>query len=35
MREEFDAHQFSHVRINDEIQDHERRISKVEKASSN
>lgn len=30
MREEFETHQFSHSRINDEIQDHERRIAKLE-----
>ena len=32
MREEFQAHQYSHARINDEIQDHEKRIDKLETA---
>lgn len=31
LREEFDSHQFSHTRINDELQDHEKRITKIEK----
>lgn len=30
MREDFSAHQFSHRRINDELQDHEKQISKLE-----
>ena len=30
MREEFDTHQFSHSRLNDEINDHDKRISKLE-----
>ena len=33
-REEFQAHQFSHTRINDELQDHDRRISKLEVPAS-
>lgn len=32
MREEFDAHQFSHQRINDEINGHENRITNIEQA---
>lgn len=32
MREEFDVHQYSHARINDEIQDHEERIKNLETA---
>lgn len=32
LREEFHSHQYSHVRINDEIQDHEKRINKLETA---
>jgi len=27
MREEFDTHQYSHRRINDEVQDHEKRLA--------
>ncbi|KKT66325.1 MAG: hypothetical protein UX25_C0025G0003 [Candidatus Woesebacteria bacterium GW2011_GWC2_45_9] len=30
MREEFDAHQFSHVRINDELQEHDTRLKSLE-----
>ncbi len=30
MREEFDTHQYSHTRINDDFQDHDQRISKLE-----
>lgn len=30
MREEFDTHQFSHTRINDDLQDHEKRIAVLE-----
>ena len=33
MREEFNAHQFSHMRINDDISDHEKRLIKLEKTS--
>ncbi len=33
MREEFDTHQYSHVRINDEIQDREKRIKVLESVS--
>ena len=32
MREEFDTHTSSHMRINDELQDHQKRINKVEKS---
>lgn len=31
MREEFDAHQFSHARINETLDDHEIRLSTLEK----
>lgn len=30
MREEFDTHQYSHTRINDDLQDHDQRMSKLE-----
>ena len=30
MREEFDAHQFSHVRINYELQEHDTRLKSLE-----
>ena len=30
MREEFNTHQYSHRRINDEIQDHDKRLKKLE-----
>ncbi|MFC1625501.1 hypothetical protein ACFL1Q_00465 [Patescibacteria group bacterium] len=30
MREEFDAHQFSHIRINDDLQEHDKRIKTLE-----
>ena len=30
MREEFDVHQFSHVRINDELQEHDQRLKTLE-----
>lgn len=30
MREEFDTHQFSHQRINDELQEHDERLIKLE-----
>lgn len=30
MREEFDVHQASHVRIDEELEDHEERIGKLE-----
>lgn len=30
MREEFDAHQFSHARINDELQEHSRQIAQFQ-----
>lgn len=33
MREEFNVHQFSHRRINDELEDHEDRIGKLEKTT--
>jgi hypothetical protein len=29
MREEFDAHQFSHIRINDELQEHDTRLKSL------
>lgn len=32
MREEFNTHQYSHRRINDEIQDHEKRLVVLETA---
>ncbi|MBF8261538.1 MAG: hypothetical protein HW376_1067 [candidate division NC10 bacterium] len=32
MREEFSTHQFSHMRINDEIQEHDSRLKKLETA---
>ena len=32
MREEFDTHQFSHIRINDELQEHDGRLKKLETA---
>ena len=32
MREEHDVHQFSHRRINDELQEHGKRIKKLETA---
>ncbi len=32
MREESDAHQFSHIRINDELQEHGGRLKKLETA---
>ncbi len=31
LREEFDAHQYSHIRINEDLIDHENRITKLEK----
>ncbi len=34
MREEFSAHQYSHKRVNDEIQDHEKRIQGLESAKN-
>ena len=30
MREEFDVHQFSHVRINDELPEHDQRLKSLE-----
>lgn len=30
LREEFDAHQFSHIRINDELQEHDTRLKSLE-----
>jgi len=30
MREEFDAHRFSHVRIDEELEDHAKRIATLE-----
>ena len=30
MREEFKVHQFSHVRINDEFQEHDKRLRRLE-----
>jgi chromosome segregation ATPase len=30
MREEFDTHQYSHVRINDELQEHSRQIAQLQ-----
>lgn len=30
-REEFDVHQSSHARINDTLEDHEKRLSTIEK----
>lgn len=33
MREEFNVHQFSHRRINGELEDHEDRISRLEKTT--
>jgi predicted RNase H-like nuclease (RuvC/YqgF family) len=35
MRDEFNAHQYSHARINDELQDHDKRIGKLEAATTN
>ena len=35
MREEFDVHQFSHLRINDEITEHDKRIKKLENLQKN
>jgi predicted nucleic acid-binding Zn-ribbon protein len=32
MREEFSAHQFSHMRINDDLEEHDRRLKKLELA---
>jgi hypothetical protein len=32
MREEFSTHQFSHMRINDELQEHDGRLKKLETA---
>lgn len=32
MREEFSTHQFSHIRINDELQEHSERLKKLETA---
>jgi len=31
MREEFDAHQYSHLRINETLEEHERRIKVLER----
>lgn len=30
MREEFSTHQFSHMRINDELQEHDKRLKNLE-----
>lgn len=30
MREEFDTHQYSHIRINDELQEHGRQIAQLQ-----
>lgn len=30
MREEFSTHQFSHIRINDELQEHDTRLKSLE-----
>jgi hypothetical protein len=30
IREEFDTHQFSHMRINDDLQEHDDRLKKLE-----
>ena len=35
MREEFDVHQFSHLRINDELIEHGKRIRKLETSKLN
>lgn len=32
MREEFDTHQFSHIRINDDLIEHDERLRKLESA---
>lgn len=32
MREEFDTHQYSHTRINDELQEHDKSIKALETA---
>jgi predicted GNAT family acetyltransferase len=32
MREEFDTHQYSHIRINDELQKHDTRLKALEPA---
>ncbi len=32
MREEFDVHQYSHSRVNDEIQEHDQRLKVLETA---
>jgi chromosome segregation ATPase len=34
LREEFDTHQYSHVRINEEIEEHDKRITVLETATS-
>ena len=30
MREEFNTHQYSHIRVNDDLQEHDRRLKKLE-----
>lgn len=35
LREEFQAHQFSHIRINDDLQDHEKGLKGLETAPKN
>jgi hypothetical protein len=32
LRDEFDAHQYSHTRINDDLENHEERLTKLEKS---
>jgi hypothetical protein len=34
IKDEFDTHQYSHVRINEEIEEHDKRITVLETATS-